>query len=206
MKENRGAENRVKAYHMSETLRAGDTLEADHQELVKLAEPFVQALERSLDCFYGMVLNGKYMCAVLEKSGLREWSDYVKWSVEGAFEFIRRTEFPGAVSRLGCNYFYDNLEDVRRLYEYDWGEEPEEVQSRIHLFEVMLEEDTVQRYDMSIYDQAYDAMERNQDVQAVMACARRYFSGEHADEPVWEILCGKNVNITGDISSLIRAV
>lgn len=111
----------MKAYHMSETLRAGDTLEADHQELESLVEPFIQALEHNVDCFYGMVLNGRYLYAVLRKSGLQEWSDYVKWSVEGVFEFIRRTEFPEAISRLKCNYFYDDLENVRRLYEYDWG-------------------------------------------------------------------------------------
>ena len=57
----------MKAYHMSETLKIGDTLEVDHQRTVNLAEPFVQALEHSIDCFYGMVLNGKYFCAVLRK-------------------------------------------------------------------------------------------------------------------------------------------
>lgn len=194
----------MKAYHMSETLRIGDTLEAGHQELANLAEPFAQALERSEDCLYGMILNGKYLCAVLDKSGLREWSDYVKWSTEGIFEFIRKTEFPNAISRLRCNYFYEDLENARRLYEYDWGHEPEEVQSRIHLFEVMLDDDTVKKYDMSIYDQAYDIMEKNQDVQAVMACARRYFAGEHTERPVWEILCGRNVTISKDITSLLR--
>lgn len=194
----------MKVYHMSETLRSGDTLEADHQELVNLAEPFIQALEYNMDCFYGMVLNGKYMRAVLEKSGLREWSDYVKWSTEGAFEFIRRTEFPDAVSRLGCNYFYESFENVRRLYEYDWGEEPEEVQSGIHLFEVALDDDAAWRYDMSIYDQAYEAMEKKQDVQTVMACARRYYAGEHNEEPIWEILCTGNIIVTEDITELLR--
>ena len=193
----------IKAYHMSETLRLGDTLEVDHQELINFVEPFVQALEHSLDCFYGMVLNGKYTYAVLRKSGLWEWADYVKWSTEGVFEFIRRTEFPGAISRLGCNFFYDDLENVKRLYEYDWGEEPQEIQSRIHLFEVMLEEDS-QRFDMSIYDQAYDVMEKKQDVQMAMDFARKYFAGEHTEKPVWEILSGRNVYITEDITSLLR--
>lgn len=193
----------IKAYHMSETLRLGDTLEVDHQELINFVEPFVQALEHSLDCFYGMVLNGKYTYAVLRKSGLWEWADYVKWSTEGVFEFIRRTEFPGAISRLGCNFFYDDLENVKRLYEYDWGEEPQEIQSRIHLFEVMLEEDS-QRFDMSIYDRAYDVMEKKQDVQMAMAFARKYFAGEHTEKPVWEILSGRNVHITEDITSLLR--
>ncbi|MBD5480687.1 MAG: hypothetical protein HDR14_15640, partial [Lachnospiraceae bacterium] len=52
---------------MSETLRSGDILEVDHQKTVNLAEPFVQALAHSTDSFYGMVLNGKYFCAVLRK-------------------------------------------------------------------------------------------------------------------------------------------
>ncbi len=194
----------MKAYHMSETLRSGDTLKVDYQKIMILVEPFIQALEHSADCFYGMVLNGKYLYAVLEKSGLREWSDYVKWSTEGAFEFIRRTEFPDALGRLECNYYYEDLENVRRLYEYDWGEEPEEIQSRIHLFEVTLEEDTLQRYDMNIYDQAYEAMEKRQDVQVVLNCARKYYGGEHTEEPVWEILCNRNIQVTEDITRLLR--
>lgn len=194
----------MKAYHMSETLRSGDTLKVDYQKIMILVEPFIQALEHSADCFYGMVLNGKYLYAVLEKSGLREWSDYVKWSTEGAFEFIRRTEFPDAIGRLECNYYYEDLENVRRLYEYDWGEEPEEIQSRIHLFEVTLEEDTLQRYDMNIYDQAYEAMEKRQDVQVVLNCARKYYGGEHTEEPVWEILCNRNIQVTEDITRLLR--
>lgn len=194
----------MKAYHMSETLRLGDTLEVDHQKIVNLAEPFVQALEHSTDSFYGMVLNGKYFCAVLRKFRLWEWSDYAKWSVEGAFEFIRRTEFPDAISRLQCNYFYDNPENVRRLYEYDWGNESEEVQSNIHLFQVMLDDDAVQKYDMRIYDQAYDAMEKSQDVQTVLDCARRYFAGEHTDKPIWEILSDSNIKITEDVTALLR--
>ncbi len=194
----------MKAYHMSETLRSGDTLKVDYQKIMILVEPFIQALEHSTDCFYGMVLNGKYLYAVLEKSGLREWSDYVKWSTEGAFEFIRRTEFPDAIGRLECNYYYEDLENVRRLYEYDWGEEPEEIQSRIHLFEVTLEEDTLQRYDMNIYDQAYEAMEKRQDVQVVLNCARKYYGGEHTEEPVWEILCNRNIQVTEDITRLLR--
>lgn len=194
----------MKAYHMSETLRSGDTLEVDYQKIANLAEPFVQALAHSTDCFYGMVLNGKYFCAVLRKCRLWEWSDYAKWSVEGAFEFIRKTEFPDAISRLKCNYFYDNLENVRRLYEYDWGNEPEEVQRSIHLFQIMLDDDAVQRYDMSLYDQAYDAMEKGQDVQTVLNCARRYFAGEHTEKPIWEILSDKNIRVTEDITAQLN--
>ena len=194
----------MKAYHLSETLKLGDILDADHQQLFNLAQPFIQALERSENFFYGMVLNGKYLYAVLDKCGLKEWADYAKWATEGAFEFIRKTEFPNALSRLKCNYFYDNLEAVKRLFESDWGDESEEIQNHIHLFEFELNDDTIQKYDMCIYDLAYSAMENAQDVQKALDCARRYFAGEHTENPVWEILTYQNVKAEKDISKLLR--
>lgn len=194
----------MKAYHMSETLKVGDTLEVNHQNLINFVEPFVQALEKSEECYYGMILQSKYMCAVLDKLDLREWSDYVKWSTEGAFEFIRKTEFPKAISRLRCNYFFDNLKDVKRLYADDWGNEPEEIQNNIHLFEIELNDESIQKFDMSIFDQAYSAMEEHQDVQAVLNYARNYFAGNHTEKPIWEILTNKNIKITNDITTLLR--
>ena len=41
-------------YHYSPTLKEGDRLEPGHQNYTDLCEPFIQALERSRDCFYGM--------------------------------------------------------------------------------------------------------------------------------------------------------
>ena len=90
----------MKLYHMSDTLKLGDEMALDFKKTTSLAQPFVQALEQSEDCFYAMVLNAKYLRAVLGKFQLWEWSDYVKWSVEGAFEFIRKTEFPHCASRI----------------------------------------------------------------------------------------------------------
>ena len=78
-------------YHMSQTLKLGDELTPDYQKNMTLVQPFVQALEQSPDCFYGMVLNGKYLYAVLGKFKLWEWSDYAKWATEGAFEYVRKT-------------------------------------------------------------------------------------------------------------------
>ena len=78
------------------------------------------------------------------------------------------------------------------------------MQSRIHLFEVDLDDDVIQKYDMSIYDQAYDAMEKNQDVQMVLDCARRYFAGNHTEKPIWEILSDRNIRITEDVTALLR--
>ncbi|MCI8915389.1 MAG: hypothetical protein HFF26_01790 [Oscillospiraceae bacterium] len=188
---------------MSGTLKLGDALTPDHQRCAALARPFIQGLERSADCFYAMVLNGRYLQAVLGRSGLREWSDYAKWSVEGAFEHVRRTEFPDCYSRLSCNYFYDNLPSCKALFDYDWGEASEEERAAIHLYEVELEDEHPQRRDMRIYDQAYDAMCQGQDVDAVLACARRYFAGESSPSPVWELLSEKPAQAVKDITDYL---
>lgn len=194
----------MKRYHMSDTLKLGDILSPDHKRTAELAVPFVQALEQSMDCYYAMILNGKYLRAVLGKFRLWEWSDYVKWSVEGAFEYIRRTEFPGAISRIRCNYFYDNLSDCKTLFEYDWGSASEEERNEIHLYEVELETEILERRDMRIYDEAYESMEQREDVQAVLSCARRYFAGEASAAPVWELLSESSARAVKDITDALK--
>lgn len=194
----------MKLYHMSDTLKLGDAMTVDFKKTTSLAQPFVQALERSEDCFCAMVLNAKYLRAVLGKFKLREWSDYVKWSVEGAFEYIRKTEFPQCCSRIMCNYFYDDLTSCRILYEYDWGSASEEERNQIHLFEIELEAYEVEKRDMRVYDEAYSAMEEREDVPTVLACARRYFAGLQTENPVWEILSDKPAKAIKDISEELR--
>lgn len=191
-------------YHMSQTLKFGDELTPDYQKNFSLVQPFVQALEQGVDCFYGMVLNGKYLYAVLGKFNLWEWSDYAKWATEGAFEFVRKKEFPGSCSRMKSNYFYDNLPYCKKLYEYDWGSECEEEQQKVHLFEIDVADAAPQQRDMNIYDEAYNAMSETQNVQLVLDCARRYFAGEQTAEPVWEILSDKPARAVRDISEYLR--
>lgn len=194
----------MKLYHMSDTLKLGDEMALDYKRTADLCLPFVQALEKSEDCYYAMVLNGKYLRAVLGKFKLWEWSDYVKWSVEGAFEYIRRTEFPQCLSRVKSNYFYDNLADCKTLYEYDWGSASEEERSQIRLFEMEVDTDKVERRDMRVYDEAYTAMEEREDVQTVLDCARRYFSGGQTEKPVWELLSDRPARAAGDMTHLLR--
>ena len=191
-------------YHMSDTLKLGDELKTDYKRTLDLALPFVQALEKSIDCFYAMVLNDKYLRAVLGKFNLWEWSDYIKWSVEGAFEYIRKTEFPNSCSRIKCNYFYDNLENCRILYDYDWGQASEEERSGIHLFEVELADDHPQTLDMRIYDEAYNAMDEREDVDFVLDCARRYFRGERSANPVLEIMSEKCAKAVKDVTACLH--
>ena len=193
----------MNVYHMSETLRLGGQLVPDHQHCANLAQPFTQALERSVDCFYSMVLTGKYLRAVLGRSGLRAWSNYVKWSVEGAFEYIRKTQFPHLPSRLQCNYFYDSLPCCKLLFDYDWGEASEEERAAVRLFEVDLQDENPLRLDMRLYDEAYEAMDGRQDVHAVLDCARRYFAGEQSADPVWELLSSRPAKAVKDITAYL---
>lgn len=189
----------MRLYHISQTLKLGETLSPGYQKLSDLSEPFCQGLERGMNCFYAMLLNGKYMFAVMKRSGLREWADYAKWATEGVFEYIRRREFPEAVSRLACVYYYDNLDDCKRLYEEDWGAETPEEREKVRLFAVDLEDPMPHRRDMCLYDEAYDAVQ-GQDPEAALELARRYFRGEASQKPVWEILSDKPGKAVEDLT------
>ena len=191
-------------YHYSQTLKEGDVLEPGHQKYTDLCSPFMQALEYSRDCFFGMLLNGKYMFAVLDRSNLRYWADYAKWATEGIFEFVRKNEFPQCVSRLHCNYFCTDLDDCIRMYNEDWGEEDEEERRKVHLFEVEVPEGGLDRRDISVFDAAYDAIKEKQDADAALELARRYFAGEHNAEPVWEYLYAGYSTAVRDISYLLQ--
>ncbi len=80
----------MEVYHISRSLRLGDTLTPDYEKLYQLAEPFLQGLERGLDCFAAMVLQGKYLYAVMSHlRGLRYWADYAKYATEAVFEFVK---------------------------------------------------------------------------------------------------------------------
>ena len=191
-------------YHYSQTLKEGDTLEPGHCRFMSLCEPFIQALEHSGDCFYGMVLTAKYMFAVMDRSHLREWSDFAKWATEGLFEYVRKNEYPQCVSRLRCNYFCADLADCIRMYREDWGEEDEEEREKVRLFEVEVPESSLEKRSISVFDAAYDAMREKQDTDTAFACARRYFEGDGDGEPNWEYLSAENAVAVKDISHLLR--
>ena len=191
-------------YHYSQTLREGDRLKAGYLDITDLCEPFIQALSHGSDCFYGMLLNGRYMFAVLDRSHLRYWADYAKWATEGVFEYVRRNEYPQCVSRLECHYFCTDLEDCIRMYREDWGEEDEEEREKVRLFEVETSEDGLEKRDISLYDAAYDALGDRQDLDAALALARRYFSGEHGEEPNWEYLSAGEAIAVKDVSQYLH--
>jgi hypothetical protein len=72
------------------------------------------------------------------------------------------------------------------------------------LFEVEVEEGSLERRDISVFDAAYEAISENQDIDTAIEYARQYFSGMNNDSPSWEFLsAGKAVSVK-DISSLLR--
>ena len=191
-------------YHYSQTLREGDRLEPGHEDYSDLCEPFVQALERGGDCFHAMLLNGKYLYAVLGRSGLRNYADYAKWAAEGVFEYVRREEFPTCASRLRCSYFCPELSDCIRMFHENFDEEEEEDRAKVRLFAIEADEESLERRDVSLFDAAYDYINEKQDTEAAVACARRYFAGEHGAEPSWEYLSAGEAVAVKDVTDLLR--
>ena len=191
----------MKLYHISDTLKLGETMKQDYKNNFELVSPFVQALEKSEDCFYGMLLNAKLMKSILGKFGLRVMqTNYVKWATEGIFEFVRKTEFPESYSRLLSNYFYDNLADIKHLFEVDWNMKEKPERFDFHVYGIEVEDDSPQKRDMLLFDEAFDVMWNSDDYHTAFDCARKYFSGESTSEPVWEIMSDKTAIAVEDLS------
>ena len=174
-----------------------------YQNNNSLCEPFIQALEQSQDCFYGMLLNGKYMYAVMCQSGLREWANYAKWATEAIFEYVRKNEYPQCVSRLRCNYFCVDLSECIRMCNDDWGEASPEEQAEIHLYEIEIS-DKLEKRDITVFDDAYDAISKHQDIESALRHARRFFREEYNDQPIWEYLSAEEAIAKKDISEMLK--
>ena len=179
-------------YHMSESLEEGKVLVPDYKKNERLIEPFVKALNISIEMFQILMLNADYFGSVLAKYNLSGMPTHeIKWGTEGIFEYIRRKEYPEQIGRVKCNYFYPDLKLCGELYFEDWGEAPEEERARIKLYEVEAEGRTA-AYDMRLFDAAFDILCEGttaEDIKHCMDLARKYFRGEKGTEPVMEILC-----------------
>lgn len=194
----------MKVYHMSDTLPLGAALTPDYKGSMELVAPFVQALERSEDCFYAMLFNAQYLRAVLGKFGQKSMAtNYAKWAAEGVFEYVRRREFPACCCRITGHYFFADIRSCQELFSVDWGGAPAEERSRIRLYEVELEDDAPQKRDMRMYDEAFDALWERSDLPAALECARRYFRGEATAAPVWELLSDKKAVAVRDLTRLL---
>lgn len=178
-------------YHMSETLEEGKELTPDYKKNEYLIEPFVKALNISIEMFQILLLNAEYFGSVLAKYNLGGMPTHeIKWGTEGIFEYIRRKEFPDQIGRVKCNYFYPDLKLCSKLYFEGWGEASEEERSKIKLYEVEAEGRTAV-YDMKLFDAAFDILCEGTtaaDIGRCMDLARKYFRREKEDDSVMEIL------------------
>ena len=178
-------------YHMSNTLAEGKELTPDYKKNSTLVEPFVKALDISVEMFRILILNAGYFGSVLEKYNLSGMPAHeIKWGTEGIFEYVRRKEFPGQIGRIRCNYFYPDLQLCGELYYEDWGQAPEEERAKIRLYEAEVEGRTA-AYDMRLFDEAFDILCEGTtaaDIERCMELAGKYFRGEKSASPIMEIL------------------
>lgn len=190
-------------YHTSDSLKLGDTLNADHLHRAEVVEPFLQALLRSEDCFYAMLMSVVYMTNVFYRNNIRDRVDHPKYATEAIFEYVRRTQFPDCSSRVRSNYFYDDLPLCRAFYHMTWDHASEELRSCVRMYEIDVDQSTVDKRDMCIYDIAYKNMCEEADIALITECARRYFAGEATDEPVWEYLSEAPAIAARDVTHLL---
>ena len=166
---------------MSQTLQVGDKLKAGYKRNEIRCREVISTLEQSEQCLETTI-------APMKLQG-DEWREYVKWCVEGIFEFIRETEFSFLPSRLNCSYYFDNIEYYKVLYEAGWA--------------LKSEEEKPTKYDMLLFDEAFDVMLNTKNIKGVVECARKYFSGECSNDPVWEIMSDKPAIATKDITEIL---
>lgn len=194
----------MKVYHMSDTLSLGTELSPNYKKYWELTEPFLQALEKSEECFYGVYFASKFMSEALDRFKMADMqTDYVKWATEGIFEYVRQKEYPQCCCRLMSNYYFDNIPSCLKLYKDDWGRESEEERAKIKLFEVELFSEDIQRYDMRLFDEAYDNLYEENDIKKTINYARKYFSGNKSESPVLEIVSDKKAVVIRDLSNLL---
>lgn len=97
----------MKAYHMSQTLQVGDKLKAGYKRNEIRCREVISTLEQSEQCLETTIASMKLQGD--------EWREYVKWCVEGIFEFVRETEFSFLPSRLNCSY-YSTILNIIKCY------------------------------------------------------------------------------------------
>jgi hypothetical protein len=189
----------MRLYHIGISLKEGMTLANNFNKTDTLVEPFLMALEKGDPAFEMLLIEARYIRAVMRKNRMREWSNYSKWATEAVFEQARRREFPACYSRIGSMFYYDTLESCRMLYQKDYLE-PGDAEENVGMFEIEVEDSAPQRFDMHIYDDALDAIEVNHNVQLARECARKYFNGSYHENRLDEIVSDKKATVVRKLS------
>ena len=184
----------MKLYHVGVKLNEGIEMIADFKSTEKLIKPFITALNKSEEVFDNMMLQGRYFREVMRKSKLREWSNCCKWGTEAIFEYVRKNEFPYSYSRITSNYFYDSVEKCEALFKKEYVDSGDD-DGTIKMFEVEVNDENPQAYDMSVYDVAYEAMENESTTKEIINIARKYWSRYCRENKVIETVSDKKAII-----------
>ncbi|MCU0990974.1 MAG: hypothetical protein MUE63_15760 [Xanthomonadales bacterium] len=157
------------------------------------------ALDKGDPIFEMLLIEARYVRAVMRKHRMREWSNYSKWATEAVFEHVRRKDHPGCYSRMGSCFYYDNEDECRKLYQQDYVE-PGDADETVGMYEIEVEDPAPQRYDMGVYDEALAAIEDRHDVAAARECARRYFGRTGPRKGMEELLSDKRATVVRRIT------
>jgi len=182
----------MKLYHYSVSYKSGDSLKNDYNGHYALSEPFILALEKGMNTFTAVYLSALYTARELRSLKLRTYENCQKDAVEAIFEYVRRTEYPSAVSRLNCVFYCETREEAVKYALDDCIDCGDFTKDEVALLEVEADESRVARYDQTFYNEAYESAQ-NHSFEKVFECARSYYSGTISDNPLIEILAdGEN--------------
>lgn len=190
----------MRLFHYSvDSYKGGEALLNDYSKHYQFAEPYILALQKGRETFDSVFLSTMYLSREVYDLKLRKCLNYQKDAVEGIFEYVRQTEFPNeSVSRLGCVYYCDTLEEAMAYMKDDCISNDLFTRDQIAILEVEVEDSRVRRYDQEYYNQAADAIEKN-DVDIVFELARSYFNENRTEHPLIEILSDGENHIVREI-------
>ena len=178
----------MKLYHYSvDSYKGAEHLISDYKNNYRFAEPYILALRQSRDIFQATFFATMYMSREMKALKLRKFENYQKDAVEGIFEYVRETEFPKDTSRLRCVYYCESLQEALDYAREDCFADGLFTEEQVALLEVEVDDNSIRRYDQSFFNDAQQAIEAN-DIEAVFACARCYYSGQRSEDPVIEVV------------------
>lgn len=184
----------MKLYHYSvDSYQGAKQLTNDYKNNYQFAEPYILALRESREVFNAVFFATMYMSREIKALGLRKYENYEKDAVEGIFEYVRETEFPGNTSRLRCVYYCESEQEALAYAKEDCFFDGLFTKDQVALLEVEVEDSSIRRYDQFYYNLALEAIKKH-NIDSVFAYARQYYSCQRSDHPLIEVVAdGSNI-------------
>lgn len=180
-------------YHYTTQYQGQKSMVNDFERKKRTVLPMCQAAKRGSDTLDLMLLSAQYLASHLNTRSSPFYVNYNKDAAEAIFEVVRQSEFPLEISRIDCVYYCrDKATAIQCLYD-DWINCGDRSKEQCTLLEVEVADDSVTDYDQTFYNLAYEAIEQGNIAEAY-DYARKYFSREQSDTPIWETLSnGENL-------------